>query len=172
MAWKKLKVYVIELLLFFCIVAFVCGTYLLTDTITIRWCALSIILLLLIATWMCCYIFSFVPFAFRVIMDLILHDYQTLEGKFIESFIFKSSSLLSTKRFPPTRGKTELAETLYYKIIVETNQELVMLTTSEFVFLEKGTIYSFLVGKRSNALIRHEPRHGDGSSVLMGSKVR
>ena len=120
---KKLRPYILELITFLFVVCVICIAFIWTDMIEIKWSVLSVMLVLLVAVWLLQYVFSFVLFALCVVVDLIGKNFQSVEGVFVEQVIYKSSSFLD-KYADWSEGKKRTIETPYYKIHVETLQDL------------------------------------------------
>ena len=99
------------------------------------------------------YVFNFVPFALLVTMDAILKNYDTISGRFIEQFIFKSSSFLDKNAKSQHGADIKKAENLFYKVAVKTKHGIHIFTSAEYFPLEKNIKYSFVVGRKSKVIV-------------------
>lgn len=153
MYWKRLRLYVIELIVFLVIAIGFFIFFVVTESIVFKWSTVLVLFVILMGIWLVQYVFSFVPFALLVITDLVLKDYSTIEAKFIEQFIFKSSSFLDKNGKNCKKGGIEKVETLFYKVVVKTKDGIKSFTSSEYFELKTDTSYKFIFGRKSKALV-------------------
>lgn len=155
MHWKRLKPYVIELLVFLFVTAFVCGFYIATKFIIIQWSFMTLILAIMVFLWLFYYVFTFVPFSLAVVLDLITNNYTTVKSEFVEQFIFRSSSFGDRNKAIKelTHANSKVNKTYYYKLIVKNKSGIDILTSSEYFELRSNVVYEFTYGKYSKALV-------------------
>lgn len=153
MYWKKLRAYVIELIVFLLITVGLFIFFTITESIVFKWSAVLVLFLIMLGIWLVQYAFSFIPFALLVATDLIFKNYSTVNAKFVEQFIFKSSSFLDKNGRHCNKGGVERIETLFYKVNVKTNDGIETFTSSEYYELQPNTSYEFVFGRKSKALV-------------------
>ena len=155
MYFKRLRPYVIELASFLVIstIFVIAITFSFGGGSIQRGILIAGILLLFI--WLPIYVFSFVIFAIRVIIDLIFKKYETTTATFVGQFPFKSSSFLDkNSKFDKEKGIRKI-ETLYYKVLVKRKdvEGFTTLTSTEFFDLLPGVKYEFVFGRFSRAIV-------------------
>ena len=149
MYWKQMRPFVIELAGFLMILGFLSVYFIGTKSIVFNWSGPLILLLIYTVLWFLKYLFSFVPFALLVLMDAILNDYDEIRGGFVEQFPYKSSSFLD-KNGKPGEGRVE---TLFYKVVVNTEDGVRVLTASEYFPMKKNKVYRFVIANKSKVLV-------------------
>ena len=147
MYFKRLRPYIIELVTFLGIMA------ILVSAIFGGESARSVIIVggaLFLLLWLFVYVWGFVIFAMRVIIDLIFKKYETVTATFVDQFTFKSSQF----SWPQKKEKKDV-ERLYYKILVKCKgvKGFTTLTSTEFFELLPGVKYEFVFGKYSKAIV-------------------
>ncbi len=148
---KKLMPYLKEFVSFLIIISFLIIYIIYTKSIVFKWSIILVLFFILLGLWFLQYVFSFVPFAVLVIIDLILKKYDTMDAKFIEQYVFKSSSFLDKRTI--NRGEIKNVETLFYKVKVKTRHGVQIFTSTEHFELEPNKEYKFVYGRKSRALV-------------------
>jgi hypothetical protein len=147
--------YIREFSLFLLVSIVVVTVLLITGRVVIIWSPLTFITFLTLAIYLGHYYYTFVPFAIRVISDVLLRDYITISAKFTEQHIFKASFF--AEKQGGYKGGFRTIETLYYKIMVKSKTKdmkgKLVLTAAEHYELQPGMVYKFVIGKRSRAVV-------------------
>ncbi len=159
MYWNNVKKYIEELVVFMLICLIFVVFLLNGGIVVVTWPVLFILLLIVLFIWLIQYLFSFVPFAAKVIMDLLLHQFDTELVTFVEQMPFRSSSFSDRNvRY----GKEVIRkETLYFKVIGICNNRIDVFTTYQYYHLESGKWYLFTFGHRSHALVEVEEKKNE-----------
>ena len=147
---KMLWPYIGELLVLLFVYGVVIGGLLAAHMISVKWSAVSIGFILVIALWMIRYVHSFVSFSAKVLLDCAAGSFETVEARYVEQFTFRSSSFL--EKWERVNKEIRRADTFSYKIAVMQDDAVVLLTASCRFPLEAQKTYRFTVGKRSKAI--------------------
>ena len=156
MRWKRLRPYVIELMTFLAIAVFIVFVCVEEGIIQIRFSVPAVLLMIVVCLWLIQYVFGFVLFSLRVIVDLFCKNDMSVEAVFLEQFIYRSSPFLDRNgkaKHKKWDVDVERIEATFFKIVVETPTGIQLFTSSEYFRLEPQKRYIFTYGKRSKALI-------------------
>ena len=159
MNWKRLRPYILEMMVFLAAATVIAGLVL-TETIIFRWSILLVLIAILTLLWCLNYLFGFVPFAVLVISDFLLKRYETVDAEVVEQFEFRSSSFLDRNGKSLKNGRVEQIRKMYNKVVVKTGNGISILTSSERFDMEPNVKYRFVFGKRSKALVDVRDVHG------------
>lgn len=150
--WRRISGYITELYVSLLVLGLLGGSLWYTDLIVIKWEKLTIMLAIVFVLWLVYYMFSFMIFSFKVVIDSIFKSYITVRGKFRGQFIYKGSSFLDSRE-RNKHGNMVTLTTKYFKVAVKTKTGIMIFTSSEFFDLEKDSTYEFVFCKRSRALV-------------------
>jgi len=147
---KLLRPYLTELSVFLLIAALAAVCLLATRAISVKWSVLTVLLLILVVLWLAQYVFTFVVFSCRVLLDCAAKSFETADARYVEQFVFRSSSFLDKTGSRAENYRTK--ETLFYKIVAAEQDRVLIFTSSKYFSLEPGKTYRFVFGKRSGAI--------------------
>ena len=148
---KMLWPYIGELLVLLFVYGVVIGGLLAAHMISVKWSAVSIGFILVIALWMIRYVHSFVSFSAKVLLDCAAGSFETVEARYVEQTPFRYSPYHAKKKADDTDKQTE--DSLYFRIRAERGREEMVLTASCYFPLETRKKYRFTIGKRSKAVV-------------------
>ena len=123
MYWKKLGPHIEEFIVFLTIVIGLNLFFLCTDAIRINWSTTVVLFVILLSIWLIGYVFTFIVFDILVVVDLITKNYITESARFLEQYIFRSTSYLDKCVYEKRNIKNDLniKENIYIKLMLYIN---------------------------------------------------
>ncbi len=146
---KRLWPYIAELIIFLFVVG-VLSCFVFSGNITVKYAPELALFAFVLVLWLIKYIFTFIVLSLSATIDALTDNYNTVTAEFIEQFVFKSSPFL-TKRVD--KNNTQSKESIYFKIVVKNNENIIIFTSSEYFDLKPNASYQFVLGRRSNAIV-------------------
>ena len=160
MNWKRLRPYILEMVMFLIISAGLIVSIFVTHSIVFQWSKLLLMFVVFILIWLVSYMFGFVLFAESVISDFLLKRYETVNARFVGQAIYRSSSFLVGNDKKLKNGHADTVGTLYFTVVVKTREGIDIFVASEYFCMEPNVKYRFVFGKRSKALIDVQDEYG------------
>ena len=151
MYWKKLGPHIEEFIVFLTIVIGLNLFFLCTDAIRINWSTTVVLFVILLSIWLIGYVFTFIVFDILVVVDLITKNYITESARFLEQYIFRSTSYLDKCVYEKRNIKN--VRIYQYKVVAKTRSGIKIFTSVEYFELKSNDTYEFVYGKKSKALV-------------------
>ena len=146
MYWKKVKPFILELLIFICLIVIV--SFAISNPLIInKYPILKFLFLIWGIIWLLQYICTSISFSLLVSIDFIFCQYRMEEIQYVDEFMYKSSVLL-------LKNVEDSKELIYYKIYgVDSTEKVRVFTTANYYNLTPKEKYIFVYGKNSKVLI-------------------
>ena len=151
MYWKKMGPHIEEFIVFLTIVIGLNLFFLCTDAIRINWSTTVVLFVILLSIWLIGYVFTFIVFDILVVVDLITKNYITESARFLEQYIFRSTSYLDKCVYEKRNIKN--VRIYQYKVVAKTRSGIKIFTSVEYFELKSNETYKFVYGKKSKALV-------------------
>ena len=94
---------------------------------------------------------QFIVFDILVVVDLITKNYITESARFLEQYIFRSTSYLDKCVYEKRNIKN--VRIYQYKVVAKTRSGIKIFTSVEYFELKSNETYEFVYGKKSKALV-------------------